>query len=82
VTTTIVPKIELPRAASKLKNGCWVLDAKQGRFADQGIVLGFHSGAGAIHPFATWAINSAGDTYWGHYHGNLEDALADFRFRS
>lgn len=82
MTTTDYPTITLPAVASKLKNGCWCLAAKQGRFHDQAVVLGFHSGAGAVHPFATWHVNAAGLTYSGNYHRTLGEAMADYAERS
>jgi len=38
----------------------------------------------AYTPYATWAArkDSPEDTFWGHYHGTLEDAQRDFEKRS
>jgi hypothetical protein len=49
--------------------------------SDLGYVLAFSDEAGEYHPFATWALNDEGATFWGHYHGTLADALRDFNTR-
>lgn len=81
MTTTDFPKIDLEAVAkvgSRLKNGAWVLDAREGRFHDEGIVLGFHSGAGAHAVFCIWKVNRDEMTYLGDYYHNLGDAYAAF----
>ena len=34
--------------------------------------------ADQMHPYVTWAMDKDGDTYWGHYHSTMFDALTDF----
>ena len=78
---------KLPEIASRLHNGSTVLAAKHGRPARGGevqciVVLGFHGGAGAVQPFATWLVRPGGDAVWGHYFDNLFDAVRDYAERS
>lgn len=83
MTTTAAPSFPLPEVASKLENGCWVLDARKINEGRQIIVLGFHSGAGAEEPFATWEISAhrPKHTYSGHYFKTIGEAYADFTHR-
>ena len=32
----------------------------------------------AMHPYATWAMDKNGGTFWGHYHATMSGALSDF----
>jgi len=71
-----------PEVATRLHNGCWCLAAKEARNPGEYVVLGFHSGAGAVQPFATWIVTRSGVTVSGSYHESLFDAVADFAERS
>lgn len=57
-----------------LKNGATLIERKNG------IVLAKRDQD--IHPFVTWAEDADGNTYWGHYHGDLIEAVADFEERA
>lgn len=38
--------------------------------------------ATSLHPFVTWIMSPERNTYTGHYHSNLIDAVEDFKRRS
>ncbi len=62
------------KAGDTLKNGTTVIDC------NEEFVLALRTDA--HHPYVTWALGPDGDTFWGHYHFTLEEAVADFKSRS
>jgi len=85
--TTTATELTLPQVGSRLDNGCWCLASKPARKprageVDCAIVLGFHSGAGAVQPFATWVMKRGGVTVLGRYFETIFEAVADYAERS
>ena len=58
-----------------LQNGARVLLGRVG-----GVVLAYWEGR--LHPYVTWSTDRDGSAYWGHYHANLAEAVADFAERA
>jgi hypothetical protein len=69
----------------KLKNGAQVIAHSSSACSSlaedrQTIVLCNTLGL-AGHPFATWYMNKAGQTFWGHYFDTYDEAQADYAER-
>lgn len=63
----------------KLKNGAKIVQLETRKKDYQQFVLAFWSGHTC--PWVTWAMDSEGNTYWGHYFGNEESARLDLAKR-
>jgi hypothetical protein len=71
------PAAKAPQAGDKLKNGAVVIDC-----ANEVVIAAVRPGD-RCPEFATWAIHyETGETYWGHYFGNIVDATKDFAKRA
>lgn len=82
-TGSHVPASELPGLARKivgmtLKNGAVVVDAGVRR--SYFIVLAVKTAGVEYEPYVVWALSPRdGETFWGDYHSDLEEAIEAFR---
>lgn len=60
------------QVGDKLKNGGIVLAVKAN------LLLAIIPEPGRAHPFATWTFNAEGDTFWGDYFTNIEEAVEGY----
>lgn len=63
----------------KLKNGAQLVRLETNKQTGEQYALGYLEGR--VTPWATWAVDDQGHTYWGHYFCNEESALLDLSKR-
>lgn len=63
------------QAGDRLPNGAVVI-------IRHGDVVLCYTGEETLCSFVTWRINEKGHAFWGHYHEDLESAVAEFYRRA
>lgn len=67
------------QTSKTLKNGA--IEIARIEIGDTIIVAADTNGM-AGNPWATWAMDAEGNTYWGHYFDSRDEAIEDMRSRA